>query len=131
MQSKTFIDTNYLLRYLLCDVPTQTNQVKKLLLEYSKNKQTLKTSIVCIFEVVWVLSSFYEKDKNTTANKIKELLQITTISVSRKQQLIDAANVYKQSSISFTDAYLIEYSKSIGIKEFKTFDKKLLKQFKK
>ena len=55
-----FIDTNYFLRFLLKDNEKQFIEVKKLFEKAILGEIDLYTSLIVIFEIYWVLSSFYK-----------------------------------------------------------------------
>ena len=58
-----FIDTNYLLRFLLKDIDSQYLEAKKLLLQAARGEKKVITSTIVFFELFWVLKSYYKKDK--------------------------------------------------------------------
>jgi predicted nucleic-acid-binding protein len=126
-----FVDTNYFLRFLLKDINAQHLEVKNLFLLASEGKTDLITSTIAIFEIYWVLSSYYKKDRSETVNVLNKILNLRFIQVEERQILIESIALFSKTKLDLEDCYNIYYAKSKGIKSFKTFDKKLIKEFNK
>ncbi len=126
-----FIDTNYFLRLLLNDVPEQTKTVRDFIEGASKNKSKLFTSVLVLFEVNWVLTSQYQQTKVQVIEAIDNILEIKIISLAKRHVLEKALKIYKEKKLSLEDCYHLAYAIEQDAKEFKTFDKKLEKEFKK
>lgn len=124
-----FIDTNYFLRFLLADVPSQHKEAKLLLREAASGKKLLFTSAVVIFETHWVLLSAYNKNKEQVVTALDNILRMTFINFEHYSLLKQAVSIYSESTLGFIDVFNLFYSKSKGAKDFKTFDLKLSKKF--
>lgn len=122
-----FIDTNYFLRFLLDDVSLQNEKVKELFKKGAAGKEKLFTSTVVIFEVFWVLSSFYKKKKHETIKVLRGLLEMSFIKLEESLIFDSALDIYEESSLEFEDCYNIAYAKSNNMTKFASFDKKLVK----
>lgn len=127
----TFIDTNYFLRYLLNDIPKHYLEAKKLFLAGSERKISLITSSIVFFEVFWVLKSFYNLNKENCILALKNILKLSFVHLRERDVLKDALMLFEKTSLDLEDCYNIYYAKAQGIKSdgFKTFDKKLEKEF--
>jgi predicted nucleic-acid-binding protein len=124
-----FVDTNYFLRYLLEDNLHQQKKAKELFMDGAKGKKKLFTSDIVIFEIYWVLSSFYGKNKNQIAEILKGILSFGFLKVEGKDILQDALLIYREKNLDFEDSYNLVYAKDKEASEFRTFDKKLAKLF--
>lgn len=126
-----FIDTNYFLRYLLNDVPKHYLRAKKLFLAGSEGKISLITSSIVFFEVFWVLRSFYDLNKEECISALQNILKLSFVQLRERYILKDALMLFKKTNLDLEDCYNIFYAKSQGVKTngFKTFDKKLEKEF--
>lgn len=124
-----FVDTNYFLRFLLADINPQHHQAKDLFKQAAKNKVSLFTSAVVIFEIYWVLLSAYAKNKEQIASILNSLLDMNFIDFEHYTLLKQSISIYKDSSLGLIDAFNILYSRSRKAKDFKTFDTKLFKKF--
>ena len=85
---KIFVDTNFFLRFLLKDVQKQHLKTKKLLLEGAKGKVALFTSLVVVFELYWVLTSFYRKNRKKVIKTILEILKLEFIELEERETLL-------------------------------------------
>ena len=125
-----FVDTNYWLRFLLEDVDKQHQIVKRLLRDGATGKLELITSIIVWFEVYWVLSSFYNKQKSEIVRVLDGILKMKFVKINNRDLLQEALDVYADASIDLEDAYNLVYARQNNVKEFGSFDKKLIKLFK-
>lgn len=126
-----FVDTNYFLRFLLKDINSQHLEAKNLFLSASEGKIVLITSTIVFFEIYWVLSSHYEKNKAEVANVLEKILSLNFIGLEERTILSNSLTLFRERNFDLEDCYNVCYAKSKGIKSFKTFDKKLDKEFDK
>lgn len=108
---KILIDTNLIIRFLVNDDPQKAARVKKVLQE---NKTTNILPDLVIAEIIWVLSSYYELDKDSIINKIRALIHVKTIDCN-KTLLDQSLAIWEKYNISFVDAYLISVAKLKGL----------------
>ena len=126
-----FVDTNYFLRFLLKDINNQHFEAKNLFLSALEGKTELITSTIVFFEIYWVLSSYYESKKIETANVLEKVLNLNFIELEEREMLFKSLSLFKKTNLDLEDCYNVCYAKSKGIRSFKTFDKKLDKEFSK
>lgn len=124
-----FVDTNFFLRFLLKDVNSQFLIARELFLRASRKEVKLTTSLLVFFEIVWVLRQSYKKNKTALINVLEKILKLD-IEIKEKKLLLQALNIFKKSTLTLEDCYNLTFSRQEGIKDLKTFDKKLLKNFK-
>ena len=125
-----FVDTNYFLRFLLQDVSSQLREAKQLFLKSAKGEVSLATSIVVFFEVVWVLRKSFSKDKQALIDTLMKVLDLK-VELAERPILVESINLLKESTLSLEDCYNIVFARKQGIKTFKTFDRRLYKEFEK
>lgn len=125
----TFVDANYFLRFLLKDHPKQHQIAKKFFMDAAQGHVEAFTSSIVLFEVYWVLSSFYEKKKVDLVPVLNKILDMDFIGLTEREVFKEAIRVYLNSGLDLEDAYHLAYSKKYLAKDFKTFDKKLYKLF--
>ena len=124
-----FVDTNYFLRFLLQDIQKQHKEAEKLFLEAAEGKLKLFTSLIVVFEIYWVLSSFYKKDKREAVGILDEILSFQFLKIDEKEILSEAIRIYKKNNVSIEDSYNVAFAKGRNAVVFKTFDVKLAKLF--
>ncbi|MEK7617063.1 MAG: PIN domain-containing protein [Patescibacteria group bacterium] len=125
-----FVDTNFFVRFLLKDNDQQYLIAKKLFEEAAQKKIRLTTSLVVFFEIVWVLRSSYGKDRQALADSLYKILKLD-FELAERKLLIESLNIFQKTALSFEDCYNLVFAKIRGIKEFKTFDAKLNREFEK
>lgn len=124
-----FIDTNYFLRLLLNDNPDQHLQVKQLFEKAALGKIKLFSNTLVFFEVYWVASSFYQKEKKAIVSLMATILSLDFIAFEEDVLLGDALRVFRASNLGLVDCYNLVYARKNNAKSFKTFDKKLEKSW--
>lgn len=125
-----FIDTNYFLRLLLRDNETQFKQVYSLFQKAIAEKVNITTSVVVFFEIYWVLTSFYQKNKGLCTDYLDKILQMNFLEMENKELLSTALNLYTSSSLDLEDCYNLAYHLKNNLDKFASFDKKILKTLK-
>ena len=125
---KTYIlDTNCILRYLLDDIKLQADKVGEL---FNKAKLEVVLPQVVVFEVQFVLSSYYLQKRMNIADRIEILISLDFLKAESQDIFAKALKFYRENNISFVDSFLL--SKCIIDKiDLFTFDKKLKNLFKK
>lgn len=128
-----FIDTNYFFRFLFKDIDKQYLEAEALFLSASEGKASLITSTIVFFELYWVLKSHYEKSKSEIIQVLLKILSFNFIKLEEREILFNALSLFQKTSLDLEDCYNIFYAKSQGVKtgNFRTFDKKLEKEFNK
>lgn len=122
-----FVDTNYFLRYLLGDNEKQYQIAHDLFKAAISGKTLLFTSTVVFFEIYWVLSTFYKKNKGELWGVLSDVLKMNYIEMDERELLFEALEINKNYNLSLEDCYNLVYARKKGSLSFATFDKKLLK----
>lgn len=125
----TFVDTNYFLRFLLGDNISQQEETKQIFLQAAEGKIELFTSLVVVFEIYWVLSSFYQRQKEEISKTLTDILNLEFIVLEEKEILRKAILFYKESNFDLEDSFNLTFAQFKKAKAFKTFDTKLQKVF--
>ncbi len=122
---KTIIlDTNALLRFLLNDIPEQSDQVTQLLKNARIQNITLIVPQIVIFELVFGLLRFYKISKSKVIEILNALFSSEGISFEDRAIFEEALLMYETENLSLVDCFLFAKSKQENTELF-TFDKKL------
>lgn len=124
-----FVDTNYFLRFLLKDNEAQFKEAEHLFLDGAAGKIRLISSTVVFFEIYWVLSSYYRKNKTALAATLKKVLELDFINFEEKAILEDSLAFYLRFNLDLEDSYNLAAARKRKARSLKTFDRKLLKTF--
>lgn len=123
---KIVLDTNAILRLLLNDIPAQVAKVEALLESAKSGFVTILIPEIVIFEIEFILLKIYRLPKAIVVTKINSVISTEFLEVESKNVFSSALAVYKESSNSFVDCFLVCKAKSENAELF-TFDKKLKK----
>jgi len=121
-----FVDTNCFLRLLIKDNSKQFKIAYSFFKKASEYKVKALTSTVVIFEIFWVLSSFYQKQKKQVIPLMENILKMDFVEIEHRQTLIEALKLYSHHSIDFEDCYYIIFAKNLSANII-TFDQKINK----
>lgn len=122
--SAKHLDTNYLVRFLVQDITSQAKLATRTIKESGK----LYIPTIVLAEANYILKVHYKNKKEDICTALAFLLKQPNIR-SAKYNLL-AINIYKLENLSFYDCLII--AEAIEEKgELATFDKKMLKIFKK
>ena len=116
---RKLLDTNLFIRFLLKDIPSQAQAVKKIL---ETGSEELILTDVGLAEIVWVLTSYYQLPKTEVVDKLLNLLALKTIQAN-KDILVRALKSYQSLNIDFIDAYLGAYAQNQGLSDIYSYDR--------
>ena len=123
--SESSLDTNLLLRFLLGDVPAQTEKVVALL---SREDCLFFVSDVIFVELVHVLSNVLAFSRPEVRALLSVLFKLKNLSF-QSPFLLELLDFYiDHPSLSFVDCYSAFLSESLKKESLLTFDKKLSSQ---
>lgn len=126
---KIFIDTNYFLRLLLGDIEKQSKEAKQIFSDGAIGRVKLFTSTIVLFEIYWVLSSFYRKRKSELIELLTNILKMSFVDLEERELLQEAVKLFKKSNLDLEDSYNLVYAKRNKASDFASFDRKLTKKF--
>ena len=126
-----FVDTNYFLRLLLADVKQQHAEAKEFFKSALAGKVKVFTSTLVIFEIYWVLSSFYNQNKVQVCKTMKDILAMEFVKLDGRDSLRQAVEIYQSSALNLEDAYNLAICLKAGSEKIMTFDAALQKEFTK
>jgi predicted nucleic-acid-binding protein len=106
-----FLDTNILIRHLTGDPPEQTRRARAFLA--SADELLLPDLIVA--EVVFVLESFYELERERVADLVRAVIGFQPIAVVDVPLLLRALEVYEVDRLDFAEAYLVASAEASGV----------------
>jgi len=122
--SKTILDANAVLRFILKDNLEQANATEKILLS---GEGYIPLEVVA--EIVFVLQKVYEVERSLIAKNLKDLARIRENLVFEKDVVLYATDIYSSTSLDFVDCLLTGYFKIKNYSIF-TFDKPLQRKMR-
>ena len=109
---ESIIDTNVLLRYLTADIPEQAARCRNLFCRVLDGEEIVEIPLLVLAETVWTLTKYYKQPKGDVVESLGIILKTQGVKVRDKKVIIDALDLYKNSNISFTDAYLATFART-------------------
>jgi predicted nucleic-acid-binding protein len=118
------LDTNCLLRWILGDVPAQTEAIKNLI----SSGTTLAAPDAVLIETVFVLEKVKKLSRPVIEKALMVIIGEATIKCSR-ELFTETLPLYRiHPKLSFIDCYLSVLARRTGAEPLYTFDQKLAKQ---
>jgi len=118
-----FLDTNIFIRFLTDDVPEKVDACEEIFKKAVEKQETLFTTDLVIAEIVWVLESFYELQKNEIQDKVEKILNTPNLICPHKDLILNALILYSEKNIDYIDACNALILKENGIEELYSYDK--------
>ena len=115
---KVTVDTNVLLRAVVCDDPEQAAIAKKVLAD----AEVIAVTVASLCEFVWVLRSTYKFQSADIAAAIRAL--IATGKVSTHRQSVEAGLAVLEAGGDFADGVVAFEGQLLGGQAFVSFDRK-------
>jgi predicted nucleic acid-binding protein len=116
-----FVDTNILVRHLTGDPPEQAAAAGAFL---ASARELLVPDLV-VAELVYVLESFYEVERERAAELVRAILAFPAVLVTDAALLLRALEVYEVHGIDFAEAYLVANAELSGIGAVASFDRSI------
>jgi predicted nucleic-acid-binding protein len=115
---KVAVDTNVLIRAVVCDDPAQANVAATILTD----AELIAVATPCLCEFVWVLLRVYHFQPSDAATAIRALLAAANVETNRPA--VEAGLSALDAGGDFADGVIAYEGNWLGGKTFVSFDKK-------
>lgn len=115
---RVVVDTNVLVRAVVCDDPAQASIAAKVLID----AELIAVALPCLCELVWVLLKVYNLQPADAANAIRALLAAANVEVNRPA--VEAGLLLLEAGGDFADGVIAYEGNWLGGETFVSFDKK-------
>ncbi len=116
-----FLDTNVLIRHLTGDPPAQARRASA----FFERAEELFVPDLIVAEVVYVLESFYEVERQRVAELVRAIIGFPVIVVVDEPLLLRALEVYEVDRLDFAEAYLVASAEATGVETIASFDREI------
>jgi predicted nucleic-acid-binding protein len=117
------LDTNVVVRYLLCDDPTQSDAATRLIDETCSETKPAFIGSIVLCEVWWVLRKIFKLSRLDATATIHELLENSHIRVHQPESIIASLETCRKTDADFADCLIVLESRSAGAPTVMTFDR--------
>lgn len=124
MKRIVFVDANIIIRFFLGDHPLLSAQAQTMIEKAQNGQYRIYLDEVVVAEVVWTLSSYYEKGKVDIANQISKLLSQNWIINPRKKLILKSLSLFEKTNLSYIDCWIYIINQHLKT-DLATFDKNL------
>jgi predicted nucleic acid-binding protein len=116
---RTFVDSNVLVRHLTGDPPDQAKRATAFLREA---EELILVDLV-VAEVVYVLESVYEVERERVAELVRAIVGFPPVVVPDRLLLLRSLEIYEQHHIHFAESYLAACAEATGVGVVASFDR--------
>jgi uncharacterized protein len=102
--AKVFIDTNIFVRTVVIEDEDVSGDCERLLGLVRENKIRAMTSNLVLAEVVWVLGSYYKKNRTQITEVIEAIIGLRGLDLVDRVDPVWAVRKYKKHGVKFVDA---------------------------
>ncbi|HWV23350.1 MAG TPA: PIN domain-containing protein [Thermomicrobiales bacterium] len=120
------IDTNILLRHFLQDHDDHSPRASALLLAVRRGEERIFCPPTVIFEAIHILHGRIHLPRPDIVWALENLIRLPGFILAEEAVVIDALEFWvQQSPLDFADCYHLALTKSLGMTQIYTFDKKM------
>lgn len=113
-----FVDTNIFL-----EVFARTGKKSTACVKYLEEETGLWTNYLVMSEIEWTLRSFYNQPREEIADKLHSILKLDNLRVASKVILIEAVEIYRETSMDWVDVVCALEIRESGNLEIISYDK--------
>lgn len=124
MTTKSILDTNVLVHFILGDNKTQKKQAIEWFRQATTGEREIIVKSAVVAETVYVLESFYKQSREDIASVLIPFLAMPALSVESREPLLKLWKDY-MDGVHFIDSFLIS-SAQFEDAQILSFDKGLL-----
>jgi predicted nucleic-acid-binding protein len=121
------LDTNIIIRFLVNDDKVQGDKVRTLFERAEDRKETLYISIPVLLEVLWVLSSVYDYNRNEIIRAVESMKLMSILEFEKVDTIEDLILIGKSTKHELDDLLIGLVAKNEGCSSTITFDKHAVK----
>jgi predicted nucleic-acid-binding protein len=115
------LDTNILVRYLVQDDPVQSPKATACIESFTPERRGY-ISLTALVELIWVLTSLYDIDKEGLLDVLDNLLRTRTLAIEQPNTVWRAVNLFRSARADFEDCLIVCSCQAAECDETLTFD---------
>ena len=103
----SLIDTNVIVRFLVADKSSKYNHLHTFFKALEKEEMHVELKLIVLFQVVFVLKSYYKVPKEQISQGLLKLLGYKGIKTKEKKIVLRSLELFRDKNIEIVDCYLI------------------------
>jgi predicted nucleic acid-binding protein len=115
----SFVDSNILVRHLTGDPPEQAQRAT----DFLRGGESLILVDLVVAEVVYVLESVYEVERERVAELVRAVVGFPAVVVPDEALLLRTLEIYEQYRTHFAESYLAACAEVSGVGVVASFDR--------
>ncbi len=117
------VDTNVIVRFLVCDDERQAAAARKRLKEAEARRERLKIPLLVVLETIWVLESAYDKTRAEILAALAEMRQMPVFDFEADNVIDGLLTDGPKSKADLADIMIAHAAQASGCEACITFDK--------
>lgn len=101
------LDTNVLIRFLTFDKGRKYKKLYGFFESLERGEMKVELKLIVLFQVVFVLKSFYNVPKEHIANSLLDILKYKGIIIKEKKIIQKTLGLWHDKNVEIVDCYLI------------------------
>jgi uncharacterized protein len=118
-----YLDSNVLIRFFVDDPPEHGRRSGELLVEIEQGTEQVVTTLLVVFETVWVLDRRYKVPMTRIRDLVLPVIQLPSIRLADKPLYPRAFEIAIAHNIPFADAFSAAFMETHGIDEVYAWDR--------
>ena len=101
------LDTNVIVRFLVSDKSPKYQNLYSFFEALENGSMRVELKLIVLFQLIFVLKSFYKVPKEQIANGVTDLLKYKGIAVKNKSVVRRMLEIWRNNNLDIVDCYLI------------------------
>ena len=103
----SLLDTNVIIRFLTANGDSKYRNLRSLFKSIEDGRMRVELKLIVLFQVIFVLKSFYEVPKEHIAEELLRLLEYKGIAIKEKKIVRRSLELWCNENIEIVDCYLV------------------------
>jgi predicted nucleic-acid-binding protein len=103
----SLLDTNVLIRFLTADENPKYKTLYSFFQSLEQGQMRVELKLIVLFQVIFVLKSFYRVPKEQIVDGLKNILKFRGIHIKEKKVVLRTLELWLNNNVEIVDCYLI------------------------
>jgi len=103
----SLLDTNVIIRFLTADESPKYKALYSFFQSLEQGQMRVELKLIVLFQVIFVLKSFYRVPKEQIVDGLKNILKFRGIHIKEKKIVLRTLELWLNNNVEIVDCYLI------------------------